>query len=147
MLKCQISDTRPTDPCLVQLPVISQLILKEDKSIGSANVQINKTSRQPVKRSDSVKHRKPSVNVKGDFGQALAINEEFVLNPGINSFTLSKRVEQPGCYRVGQLSIVIEKKMEFLSPILEPRLCYSVDSFIITETKNFLKNKVYLLKR
>ncbi|XP_001606511.2 trafficking protein particle complex subunit 10 isoform X1 [Nasonia vitripennis] len=126
LLKCRIQDSNPVDPCLLQLPVSSILVFKEDKSIGSANVHVGKSTKNAVKRSDSVKHRKPSMNVKGDFAGALATSEEFTLQPGINRFTLTKRVEQPGYYRVSQLSLVVEKKLEFLSSVLEPRLCYSV---------------------
>jgi hypothetical protein len=100
--------------------------LKEDKSLGSANVHICKSLKNSVKRSDSVKHRMPSMSVKGDFTGALSTSTELILQPGINKFTLIKLVNQPGYYRVGQLSLLVEKKLEFLSPLLEPQLCYMV---------------------
>lgn len=126
MLKCKIDGTKPRDPCLRKLPAKRNLVYKEDKTIGSAGVEIVKSTKTPVKRSDSVKHRKPSMNVKSDFTGALSTSEEFVLQPGVNNFTLTKRVDQPGIYKVGQLSLLVERKLEFLSSVLEPRLCYSV---------------------
>ncbi|CAB0028461.1 unnamed protein product [Trichogramma brassicae] len=127
LLKCHISDGRPKDPCLVQLPARTEIKLNDDKkTVDSANVQIGSRARQPVKRSDSVKHRKTSVTTKGDFGLALSTSDEIVLQPGLNELTLVRRLEQPGYYKIGQLSMLVEKKMEFLSPIIEPRLCFAV---------------------
>lgn len=126
-MKCKLEDIKkPSDPCLQQFPVTAQLSLSEDKSISSAKVHVGKSSKNPVKRSDSVKHRKPSMSVKGDFTGALSTQEEFTLQSGENRIILTKRVDRPGFYRVGQLSLLVESKMEFMSLILEPRLCYSV---------------------
>lgn len=122
--KCTLEDMKPFDPSLLQLQVYSYLDYKEDKSLGSASV-IHKSTKPIVRRSDSTKHRKPSVNAKGDFSKALLCNE-FIVKPGMNTFTLTRRVDQPGFYKVGQISLVIEEKLEFLSPILNPRLCYEV---------------------
>ena len=115
------------------------MVLKEDKSMGSANVDVGKSSKNAVKRSDSVKLRKPSMNVKGEFGNALGTAAEFTLQPGVNRFTLTKRVDQPGYYRVSQLSLVVEKKLEFLSSVLEPRLCYCVSDWGILLKSEFMK--------
>ncbi|XP_058794002.1 trafficking protein particle complex subunit 10 isoform X2 [Phymastichus coffea] len=136
LLKCKIDETKPCDPCLRKLSVTRNLIYKEDKTIGSAGVEIGKSTKAPIKRSDSVKQRKPSMNIKGDFAGALSTSEEFVLQPGINKLTLTKRVDHPGLYRVGQLALVIEKKLKFLSSVLEPRLCYSVAKTPPTITLN-----------
>lgn len=114
------------DPCLQQFPVVSQLTLSEDKSISSAKVHVGKSSKNPVKRSDSVKHRKPSMSTKGDFTGALSTSEEFTLQSGENKIILTKRVDRPGFYKVSQLSLLVENKLEFVSAVLEPRLCYSV---------------------
>jgi len=112
------------DPSLLHLQVYCYLDYKEDRSLGSASV-INKNTKPLVRRSDSAKHRKPSVNVKGDFSKALSC-DEFLMKPGTNTFILTRRVNQPGLYKVSQLSLVIEDKLEFLSSILNPRLCYEV---------------------
>ncbi|XP_012148441.2 SIDL trafficking protein particle complex subunit 10 isoform X2 [Megachile rotundata] len=122
--KCTLEDMKPFDPSLLQLQVYSYLDYKEDKSLGSASV-VHRNTKPAVKRSDSTKHRKPSVNAKGDFSKALHC-DEFIMKPGMNTFTLVRHVDQPGFYKVGQLSLVIEEKLEFLSPILNPRLCYEV---------------------
>lgn len=115
---------KPHDPSLLYLQVYSYLDYKEDRSLGSASV-INKNMKPLVRRSDSSKHRKPSVNAKGDFSKALSCGE-FVMKPGTNTFILIRRVNQPGLYKISQLSLIIEEKLEFLSSVLNPRLCYEV---------------------
>ncbi|EZA55391.1 Trafficking protein particle complex subunit [Ooceraea biroi] len=122
--KCTLDDMKPLDPSLLRLQIYSYLDYKEDRSLGSAGV-INKNTKPLVRRSDSAKHRKPSVNAKGDFSRAL-LCDEFVMKPGANTFVLTRRVNQPGLYKVSQLSLVIEEKLEFLSSTLNPRLCYEV---------------------
>ncbi|XP_076622335.1 SIDL trafficking protein particle complex subunit 10 isoform X2 [Colletes latitarsis] len=122
--KCTLEDMKPFDPSLLQLQVYSYLVYKEDKSLGSASV-VHRNTKPVMRRSDSTKHRKPSVNAKGDFSKALSC-DEFIVKPGVNTFTLVRRVDQPGFYIVGQLSLVIEERLEFLSPVLNPRLCYEV---------------------
>ena len=98
--------------------------VQEDQSLWLAKAD-PKIVKIPVRRSDSTKHRKPSVNTKGDFTKAL-VSDEFILIPGKNTFTVKRRVDQPGFYKVGQLSLVIENKLDFFSPVLNPRLCYEV---------------------
>lgn len=115
---------KPLDPSFLRLQVYSYLDHKEDRSLGSASV-INKNPKPIVRRSDSAKHRKASVNAKGDFSRAL-LCEGFVMRPGANTFVLTRRVNQPGLYKVSQLSLLIEEKLEFLSSVLNPRLCYEV---------------------
>lgn len=122
--RCTIDDMKPPDPCLARLPTYSCLEYKQDKSLFTASV-VNKNLKPMIKRSDSAKHRKPSINVKGDFSRGLTC-DEFVLKPGDNTFVVTRRVDQPGVYKVGQLSLVVEDKLEFLSPILNPRLSYEV---------------------
>ena len=112
------------DLSLLRLQVYSYLDYKEDRSLGSASV-ISKNMKPLVRRSDSAKHRKPSINIKGDFSKALFC-DEFVMKPGVNTFVATRRVNQPGLYKVSQLSLVIEEKLEFLSSVLNPRLCYEV---------------------
>ncbi|KZC10834.1 Trafficking protein particle complex subunit 10 [Dufourea novaeangliae] len=122
--KCTLEDMQPFDPRLLQLEVYSYLDYKEDKSLGSASV-VHRNTKPVVRRSDSTKHRKPSVNAKGDFSKALSC-DEFIMKPGMNTFTLVRCVDQPGFYKVGQLSLVVEEKLEFLSTVLNPQLCYEV---------------------
>lgn len=123
--KCTLEDMKPFDPSLLQLEVYSYLDYKEDKSLGSVSV-INKNVKSLLRRSDSSKHRKPSaMNAKGDFTKALSCNE-FIMKPGVNKFILARRLNQPGLYRISQLSLIIEEKLEFLSSVLNPRLCYEV---------------------
>lgn len=113
------------DPSLQMVPIYSKPGYQENKSLCSASVTFDEPVKQLVRRSDSAKHRKPSVNTKGDFSNALTC-EEFVLQPGCNTFEVSRRVDQPGIYKVGQLSLIVETKLDFLSSVLNPRLCYEV---------------------
>ncbi|XP_018396820.1 PREDICTED: trafficking protein particle complex subunit 10 [Cyphomyrmex costatus] len=122
--KCTLEDMKLLDLSLLRLQVYSYLDWKEDRTLGSASV-ISKNMKPLVRRSDSAKHRKPSINIKGDFSKALSC-DEFVMKPGVNTFVLTRRVNQPGLYKVSQLSLVIEEKLEFLSSLLNPRLCYEV---------------------
>ena len=116
---------KPVDPCLMQLAASSCLDYNEDKSLASAGTKFH-NHKPPVKRSDSAaKHRKSSVFTEGDFSKAL-VCDSFVINPGVNTFTLMRHVNQPGLYKISQLSLIIEEKLEFLSGILNPRLCYEV---------------------
>lgn len=126
-LKSQINNSKPPNGAFLPYNALGKLVFKEDKSIDSANV-IGKLAKPQIKRSDSVKHRKPSsssCNQREDFTGALTCSE-FTLSPGQNTFVLSKNVEQPGLYKTGQLSLVVQERIEFLSPLLEPRLCYQV---------------------
>jgi len=122
--KCTLEDMKPLDSSLLRLQVYSYLDYKEDRSLGSAGV-INKNTKPIVRRSDSAKHRKPSINAKGDFSKAL-LCDKFIMKPGTNTFVLTRRVNQPGLYKISQLSLIIEEKLEFLSSALNPRLCYEV---------------------
>ncbi|XP_043280615.1 trafficking protein particle complex subunit 10 [Venturia canescens] len=122
--KCTFDDIKSVDRSLMQLPAFSYFDYNEDKSLASVGTVI-KNQKPIVRRSDSAKHRKSSVFTEGDFSNALTCNN-FDLNPGINNFTVSQHVDQPGLYKIGQLSLVVEEKLEFLSGILNPRLCYEV---------------------
>ena len=118
-----MNNMKPVEDNL-SISMCSHFGVQEDQSLWLAKAE-PKVVKIPVRRSDSTKHRKPSSNTKGDFSKAL-VCDEFTLTPGTNTFTVKKRVDKPGFYKVGQLSLVIEKKLEFLSPVLNPRLCYEV---------------------
>lgn len=122
--KCTIDDTKPIDRSLMELPMFSYYNYNEDKSLGSVGTTM-KNQKPMVKRSDSAKHRKSSVFTEGDFSKALTCHN-FDLNPGINNFVVTGQVDQPGLYKIGQMSLIVEEKLEFLSGILNPRLCYEV---------------------
>lgn len=118
-----MDSAKPGDDNL-SISMCSYFGVQEDQSLWLAKAD-PKIVKIPVRRSNSTKHRKPSVNTKGDFTKAL-VSDEFILTPGMNTFTVKRRVEQPGFYKVGQLSLVVENKLDFFSPVLNPRLCYEV---------------------
>lgn len=115
---------QPTEASLMQVPFTSYLDYTQDKSLGGVRL-VNGNTKQVVRRTDSSKHRKPSVNVKCDFSKALNCSK-FVMKSGDNHIVLSKRVDKSGVFKVGQLSIIVEEKLEFLSVPLNPPLCYEV---------------------
>ncbi|XP_051165899.1 trafficking protein particle complex subunit 10 [Leptopilina boulardi] len=123
LLKCTI-DVKKSIYESLSISMNSKFELQEDQSmwLAKANPQIVKI---PIRRSDSTKHRKPSANMKSDFNNAL-VSDEFTLQPGQNTIIVKRRFETPGFYKVGQLSLIIENKLEFLSSILSPRLCFQI---------------------
>lgn len=123
--KWTIDDIKPVKSPFTQISVHSFLNYKEDKHLEKALI-VDKDTEQIVKRSDSSKSRRPSViNMTGDFSKALMCNN-FILQPGINNFTVIKRVDQPGYYKISQLSLLINENLEFRSRVIKPRLCYQV---------------------
>ncbi|XP_063995803.1 trafficking protein particle complex subunit 10 [Diachasmimorpha longicaudata] len=125
--KWSIDELKPSNLLLLPLAVHSYLNHKEDKTLGTVGVDggIDGSFGPVVARHDSSKHRKPSVDTKGDFTKALTC-ERLTLKPGRNTFTVTKRDDQPGFYKVNQLSLVVEERLEYRSGIICPRLCYEV---------------------
>lgn len=117
-------DIKSSDSTMIQVPLFSYLDYKEDKTLNSAGV-IDKNIKKIITRSDSSKHRQQSVDTTIDFSKALVSNK-FKLNPGINTFTVTKNDDQPGYYKINQLSLLINDKLEFRSEIINPRICYEV---------------------
>ncbi|XP_011300007.1 trafficking protein particle complex subunit 10 isoform X2 [Fopius arisanus] len=122
--KWTIDSLKPRNHLLMPLRVHSYLDHNENKTLTTAGV-IDKSFAPIVTRSDSSKHRKPSVDTRGDFSKALTC-ERFVLTPGKNQFTVTKRDDQPGIYRINQLALIVEEKIEYRSGVINPRLCYEV---------------------
>ncbi|XP_066584764.1 trafficking protein particle complex subunit 10 isoform X2 [Prorops nasuta] len=117
-------DMKTINPITQKLQVYSQIIYHADKSLDSSKV-VSESKKPLITRSDSVKNRKISTNAKEDFSKALVCGE-IILKPGINVLTLKRKVKQPGNYKIGRISLIILKKLEFLSPILSPRLCFEI---------------------
>ncbi|XP_015111919.1 trafficking protein particle complex subunit 10 [Diachasma alloeum] len=124
LTKWTMDDLKPKNPLLMSLSVHSYFDCNQDKTLHTAGV-IDRRFAPVVTRSDSSKHRKPSVDVRGDFSKALTC-ERFTLKPGRNRFTVTKRDDQPGFYKVNQLSLIVEGKVEYRSGVISPRLCYEV---------------------
>lgn len=118
-----IQDLSPRNHVLMPLSVHSYRDYKEDKTLDTAGV-IDR-SFKPIIRSDSTKHRKPSMDSKLDFSKGL-VCDPFILEPGLNTFTVTKRDDQPGFYRINQLSLIVQDKLEFRSGVVDPKLCYEV---------------------
>ncbi|KAJ9595261.1 hypothetical protein L9F63_013449, partial [Diploptera punctata] len=123
--KSSNEEQKPTNPALVRLHMMEHLDYKQDKSLGSASI-ISKNPKQFLRRTDSHgKYRKISNLPKGDFSSVLSI-ENIKLQPGRNEFTLKAKAQDKGLYRLGQLSLLLEGNLEFLSSTISPRVSYEV---------------------
>ncbi|KAF7989459.1 hypothetical protein HCN44_008133 [Aphidius gifuensis] len=119
-----INNKQMIDSSIIQIPFFSYFDYKEDKKLCSAGV-IDKNQKKIVTRTDSSKHRKQSVDDSIDFSQAL-VSDSFLIKPGINNFTVTKNNDKPGYYKINQLSLIVNEKLEFRSAIICPKLCYEI---------------------
>lgn len=110
---------------------------KEDKTLDTASVQCN-NPKSKLKRTDSTKYRKQSANQRSDFTNCFNI-ENFSIKPGVNDIMLETIAHQAGTFRLGQISLVVERKLEYLSNALSAcKMCYEV----ITKGVEIALNKV-----
>lgn len=95
--------------------ITSKLHYKEDKTLQKATVEYN-ALKATVKRSDSSKYRKPSVTKRNSFESSFTC-ENITLKPGQNQIFLEYVAKKCGTFKLGQISLLIEK-LEFLSNVL-----------------------------
>ncbi|XP_046985474.1 trafficking protein particle complex subunit 10 [Schistocerca americana] len=108
-----------------KLAMLEHLDYKQDKNLASASV-VAKNPKQFLRRTDSQgKYKKVNAAVKSDFICEFSL-DNFTLYPGVNTFVLKGKAQQKGIYQLGQLSLMVEGKLEFLSPIILPRLSFRV---------------------
>ncbi|XP_013186203.2 trafficking protein particle complex subunit 10 isoform X2 [Amyelois transitella] len=112
----RLDDVKPKNPLLNPLKITSQLHYKEDKSLEKATVECQ-NPKVTLKRSDSSKYRKPSATQRNNF-QYSFVKEKFTLKPGVNEFVLDYTAKTCGLHKLGQISLVVEEKLEFLSNVL-----------------------------
>lgn len=133
----KLDDLKPKNPLLNPVCVKSQLHHKEDRTLDCASIQYSKT-KTPLRRSDSAKYRKQSATVRNDYTHCMT-QENFVIKPGINGIMLETVAEKPGFFKLGQVSLVVEEKLEYLSNALVPtRVGYEV----VTQGTNVALNKL-----
>ncbi|CAG9112783.1 unnamed protein product [Plutella xylostella] len=133
----KLDDLKPKNPLLNPLKIVSQLHYKEDNTLEKATIEcIN--PKMTLKRSDSSKYRKPSNTLRADYTTAL-VCENACLKPGVNEITLYLTPKVPGLFKLGQVSLLIEEKLEFLSNgLANAKLGYNV----VTQGVNVYLNKV-----
>lgn len=91
-----------------------------------------------LKRSDSSKYRKPSATTRNNFLTSLVL-ENVVLKPGLNELKLEYTANQCGTFKLGQVSLLVEGKLEFLSNAL---IGTKVGFEVVTQGVNVYLNKV-----
>lgn len=91
-----------------------------------------------LKRSDSSKYRKPSATLRNNFQTSLSL-DNVILKPGLNELCLEYQANQCGTFKLGQISVLIEKKLEFLSNAL---VNTKVGFDVVTQGVNVYLNKI-----
>ncbi|XP_063537577.1 trafficking protein particle complex subunit 10 isoform X2 [Cydia strobilella] len=133
----RLDDLKDKNPLLNPLHITSQLHYKEDKSLQKATVEcIN--PKVTLKRSDSSKYRKPSATLRSNYEHSFTC-DNFTLKPGTNEITLECISKTPGTFKLGQISLIVEEKLEFLSNVLTS---LKVGYDVVTQGVNVYLNKV-----
>lgn len=91
-----------------------------------------------LKRSDSSKYRKPSATLRNNFQTSLSL-DNVILKPGLNELCLEYQANQCGTFKLGQVSVLIEEKLEFLSNAL---VNTKVGFDVVTQGVNVYLNKI-----
>lgn len=133
----RLDDMKPKNPLLSPLQITSQLHYKEDKSLEKATVECQ-NPKMTLKRSDSSKYRKPSITTRNSYQNSF-VKENFVLKPGLNEVYLEFTPKKCGMFKLGQISVVIEEKLEFLSNAL---ISGKVGFEVVTQGVSVYLNKV-----
>lgn len=133
----RLDDLKPNNPLLNPLHITSQLHYKEDKSLQKATVECH-NPKMPLRRSDSSKYRKPSATIRNNYQNCFS-SEDILLKPGSNDLILDFTATEKGAFKLGQISITVEGKLEFLSNAL---IGGKVGFEVVTQGVNVYLNKV-----
>lgn len=133
----RLDDLKPKNPLLNPLQICSQLHYKEDKSLQKVTVECQ-NPKMALRRSDSAKYRKPSATLRNDYRQCFC-EEQFVMRPGLNELVLNYVPKDFGTFKLGQISLLLEGKLEFLSNVL---VGAKVGFEVVTQGVNVYLNKV-----
>ncbi|XP_075984527.1 SIDL trafficking protein particle complex subunit 10 [Anticarsia gemmatalis] len=133
----RLDDLKPKNPLLNPLQITSQLHYKEDRSLQKATVDCQ-NPKVTLKRSDSCKYRKPSATLRNNYENCFSV-EKVTLKPGTNDLTLECLAKKCGTFKLGQISLLVEEKLEFLSnALIGNKMGYEV----VTQGVNVYLNKV-----
>ncbi|CAB3233344.1 unnamed protein product [Arctia plantaginis] len=133
----RLDDLKPKNPLINPLQISAQLHYKEDRSLQKATVECQ-NPKVTLKRSDSCKYRKPSATSRSSYENSFAV-EGLTLKPGTNEFTLEYPAKKCGMFKLGQISLLVEEKLEFLSNVL---IGTKVGFEVVTQGVNVYLNKV-----
>ncbi|CAH0731793.1 unnamed protein product, partial [Brenthis ino] len=123
----RLDDLKPKNPLLNPMNITSKLHYKEDKNLQKATVECQNT-KMPLRRSDSSKYRKPSATIRNNY-EICFKNSNLVLTPGINEIMVEYIANKCGKFKLGQISLLIEDKLEFLSNVLvSSKMGYEVET-------------------
>lgn len=133
----RLDDLKPKNPLLNPLVITSKLHYKEDKTLQKATIEcIN--PKMMLKRSDSVQYRKRSASVRSNYQYSFTC-EHIVLQPGTNDLCLEFIAKLCGTFKLGQVSLIIEEKLEFLcNALVNNKVGYDV----VTQGINVYLNKI-----
>ncbi|XP_063896992.1 trafficking protein particle complex subunit 10 [Helicoverpa armigera] len=133
----RLDDLKPKNPLLNPLQINSQLHYKEDRSLQKVTVECQ-NPKVTLKRSDSCKYRKPSATLRNNYENCFSV-EGIVLKPGSNDLVLDFVASKCGTFKLGQVSLLIEEKLEFLSNVL---IGTKMGCEVVTQGVNVYLNKV-----
>lgn len=133
----RLDDLKPKNPLLSPLQITSQLHYKEDKSLQKATIECQ-NPKVTLKRSDSNKYRKPSATLRNNYLNCF-VTENVTLKPGANEIELECVAKSFGTFKLGQVSLLVEEKLEFLSNAL---ISAKVGYEVVTQGVNVYLNKV-----
>lgn len=133
----RLDDLKPKNPLLNPLQINSQLHYKEDRTLQKATVECQ-NPKVTLKRSDSCKYRKPSATIRNNYDSCFH-NEGLTLKPGSNELTLEYLATKCGTFKLDQISLLIEEKLEFLSNVL---IGTKMGFEVVTQGVNVYLNKV-----
>nr|XP_018911328.1 PREDICTED: trafficking protein particle complex subunit 10 [Bemisia tabaci] len=110
---------------LMKLPIQESFEYQQDGSLGSVSV-VCKNQKHHLKRQDSQGGRnKRLVSVpKGDFSQSLILKDP-ELKPGRNRLVLKSKINCSGTFRLGQVCVEVNNRLELLSTTISPRLYFT----------------------
>lgn len=107
--------------------ITSKLHYKEDKTLQKATVE-SQNQKQPLRRSDSAKYRKPSATLRNNYETCFKC-EDIIIHPGSNDITVEYVAKKCGTFKLGQVSLLIEGKLEFLSnTLVQSKMGYEVET-------------------
>lgn len=133
----RLDDLKPKNPLLNPLHITSKLHYKEDKTLQKTTIEcIN--PKMMLKKSDSCKYRRPSTAVRSNYQNSFTC-EHIVIQPGTNDLCLEFIAKLCGTFKLGQVSLVVEEKLEFLcNAFVNNKVGYEV----VTQGINVYLNKV-----
>lgn len=127
LFSIRLDDLKPKNPLLNPMNITSKLHYKEDKTLQKATVEFQ-NPKVTLKRSDSSKYRKPSATVKNNFETCFSATD-IVLKPGLNEITVEYIAKKCGKFKLGQVSLLVEGKLEFLSnALIASKMGYEVET-------------------